>query len=176
MNEFTLNQVNRFVLHKQHLTESAKGDDVVQVVQDICALHAQVPTTLYLSLFQRMRNFHQADLEEELYRKKSLVKVKCMRGTLFILPKELVAPTVVATRKQFVRNGDLMKLYARQGKAFEQAKRDPSPFRVSEEDLERHTKEILGLLRDVEEGLTAEEIKRKRSPDQHLIHYQLSVR
>lgn len=160
MNKFTLDEVNQFILDKQHLTEGSKGDDVVQVVKDVCALHAQVPTTPYLSLFQRMRDFNQEDLEKELYQEKSLVKVKCMRGTLFILPKELVAPAVVATRRQFVRNGALLKQYAYMHRVFEEAKRDSSPFEVSEEDVARFTKEILDLLQDAEEGLMVEEIKR----------------
>lgn len=161
MNKFTLEAVNQFVLHKQHLTEESKGDDVVQVVKDVCTLHAQVPTTPYLSLFQRIRDFNQEDLERELYRKKSLVKVKCMRGTLFILPKELVAPAVVATRKQCVRDGALLKQYAYMQKVFQETKRDSSPFKVSEEDVGRFTREILDLLKEVEEGLTVEEIKKR---------------
>ncbi|MDY7041737.1 MAG: winged helix DNA-binding domain-containing protein [Chloroflexota bacterium] len=161
MNRFTLNQVNRFILRKQHLTEDSKGNDVVQVVKDVCALHAQVPTTPYLSVFQRVRGFAHKDLKQELYRKKSLAKVKCMRGTLFILPKELVAPAVVATRKQFVKKGDLLKLYAYMQRTFEKVERDSSPFKVSEEDIERFTEEILDLLKDAEKGLTVEEIKSK---------------
>jgi uncharacterized protein YcaQ len=161
MNKFTLEAVNQFVLHKQHLTEESKGDDVVQVVKDVCTLHAQVPTTPYLSLFQRIRDFNQEDLERELYRKKSLVKVKCMRGTLFILPKELVVPAVVATRKQCVRDGALLKQYAYMQKVFQETKRDSSPFKVSEEDVGRFTREILDLLKEVEEGLTVEEIKKR---------------
>ena len=161
MNKFTLNKVNRFVLRKHHLTEDSKGDDVVQVVKDVCALHAQVPTTPYLSLFQRMEDFNQKDLERELYQEKSLVKVKCMRGTLFILPRELVAPAVAATRRQFVKNGALLKQYAYMQRIFEESKRDSSPFKASEETIEKFTKEILDLLQDAEEGLTVKEIKRE---------------
>ena len=62
MNKFTLDEVNQFILDKQHLTEGSKGDDVMQVVKDVCALHAQVPTTPYLSLFQRMRDFNQKEV------------------------------------------------------------------------------------------------------------------
>lgn len=54
MNKFSLGEVNRFVLHKQHLTADSPGDDVAQVVKDICVLHAQVPTTPYLSLLERV--------------------------------------------------------------------------------------------------------------------------
>jgi hypothetical protein len=46
-------------------------------------------------------------------------------------------------------------------RVFEEAKRDASPFKVSEEDVERFTAEILDLLKDVKEGLTVKEIKKK---------------
>ena len=48
-----LNSVNRFLLHKQHLTDESKTDDILQIARDIYGLHATGPTTPYVSLFAR---------------------------------------------------------------------------------------------------------------------------
>ena len=57
MNTFDLNQVNKLVLKKHHLTEDDKIDDIIQITEDLCGLHSTEPKTSYLSLFVRTRNF-----------------------------------------------------------------------------------------------------------------------
>jgi uncharacterized protein YcaQ len=58
------------------------------VVKGVCGLHAQVPVTPYLSLWNRVENFENNQLDEALYRDKTLVKVWCMRGTLHMIPSQ----------------------------------------------------------------------------------------
>jgi len=57
--KFGLDRVNRFVLEKHHLTEDSKINDIYQIAQDICGLHATHPMTPYLSLFIRTRKFRE---------------------------------------------------------------------------------------------------------------------
>jgi len=99
MKGINLNEINRFVLRKQHLADDSRIDDVVQIVRDVCGLHATGSTVPYLSLFARTRNFVKESLDEELYVKRNLGKIRCMRGTLYILTKEMIPTAYVATRK-----------------------------------------------------------------------------
>ena len=60
--------------------------DVVQVATDLVGLHATVAPNPYLQL---------AMLDRELYERRSLVR---MRGTLFVLPLDLLPVAWAATR------------------------------------------------------------------------------
>lgn len=99
MSKIDLNQVNNLVLQKQHLTVDTKSDDILQITKDIGGLHATSPTTPYLSLFARMRNFQKDDLKKELEVKRSLGKIRCMRRTVYILTKEMIPVAFAATKK-----------------------------------------------------------------------------
>jgi uncharacterized protein YcaQ len=99
MTQTSLEQVNQFVLRKQHLTDDSQSNEITQIVKDLIGLHATVPTTPYVSLLTRTRNFQKTFLEEELYIKKSLGKIRCMRKTVHILPKEMIPVAFSATRK-----------------------------------------------------------------------------
>ena len=93
-----LNSVNRFLLHKQHLTDESKTEDIVQIARDIYGLHATNPTTPYVSLFARARDFTRDKLDEELYVKRTLGKIRCVRTTVHVLPRETIPIAFAATR------------------------------------------------------------------------------
>ena len=93
-----LNSVNRFLLHKQHLSDESRTDDIVQIARDIYGLHATGPTTPYVSLFARARDFTRDKLDEELYVKKTLGKIRCVRTTVHVLPRETIPIAFAATR------------------------------------------------------------------------------
>jgi len=84
----SLEKVNRLYLIKHHLFRKAGKNHLVKVVDDVCGLHAQVPLTPYLSLWNRVENFENGLLDKALYKNKTLVKVWCMRGTLHMIPSE----------------------------------------------------------------------------------------
>ena len=109
MSNIILNGINRLVLRKQHLADDSKIDDILQIVKDVGGLHATGLTVPYLSLFARTRNFVKERLDEELYVKRSLGKIRCMRGTLYILTKEMI-PIAYAATKRMVEK--LSKRYA----------------------------------------------------------------
>ena len=75
----TLDKVNYLVLRKQHLTDDSRIDDIIRITRDISGLHATDSVTPYLSLFARSSNFEKDSLDEELYLKKNLGKIRCMR-------------------------------------------------------------------------------------------------
>lgn len=100
----TPDQVNWFLLSKQHLAPETRGDDVVQVVEDICALHATSALTPYLSLWSRVKGFSRQQLDAELYENRRLVRVISMRRTLHIVPSEKLPVFFQATKKQVQRH------------------------------------------------------------------------
>jgi hypothetical protein len=85
-----IDQTNAFVLHKHHLAEDPRIDDHLRIVRDIGGLHATLATTPYISLFLRSKSFKRNDLDELLYERRLLGKVRYARKTVYILPKERV--------------------------------------------------------------------------------------
>jgi uncharacterized protein YcaQ len=99
----SLTQVNQFLLRRQHLAAEAQGDDIVHVVQDLCALHATGAPNPYLSLWSRVRGFRHEQLEAELYETRRLVRRLCMRATLHIVPSARLPVFFQATRNRLER-------------------------------------------------------------------------
>ncbi|MFQ6088563.1 MAG: winged helix DNA-binding domain-containing protein [Candidatus Methanofastidiosia archaeon] len=99
--QIDLKKINQFILCKQHLTKDSKekNECVVKVTKDICGLHAQVATTPYLSLWNRVESFRKEVLKKELYEKRNLVKIWCMRRTVHIVPVEQVMEYYQATKR-----------------------------------------------------------------------------
>ena len=90
MEQFDIDQINRLILNKHHLTNNTKIDDILKITEDLCGLHGTGTIEPYLSLFVRMNNFKKEDLDIELYEKKTLGKIRGMRKTLFIETEELI--------------------------------------------------------------------------------------
>ena len=97
-----LGSVNRLVLRKHHLTEESKIDDIVQIADDLCGLHATSATTPYLSLFARTHSFHKDDLYNALYGEKRLGRIRCMRNTIHILTRKMIPVSRAATRDKAI--------------------------------------------------------------------------
>ncbi|MEM3694906.1 MAG: winged helix DNA-binding domain-containing protein [Candidatus Bathyarchaeia archaeon] len=88
----------QYVLHKHHLLEGSQVENILQVVNDVIALHATSVGTPYLSLFARMKRFQRDQLDEEFYVKRNLIRLELMRGTLFIVSTELAPMLFQATK------------------------------------------------------------------------------
>ncbi len=97
--DVNLRGMNNFVLRKQRLLGAQSNKDVAQIVKDIGGLHATSPTTPYLSLFARVNGFCREDLDEELYVKRRLGKIRYVRTTVYIVPKDMVLIAFAATRR-----------------------------------------------------------------------------
>ncbi|MCL6451940.1 MAG: winged helix DNA-binding domain-containing protein [Acetobacteraceae bacterium] len=63
-------------------TSPLQGSDIAY---DVLGLHAQVLNSALLSIAVRVPEYNRASLSSELYVRRSLVKVWCMRGTLHLL-------------------------------------------------------------------------------------------
>jgi len=98
MDSFSLEQINRLILKKHHLTKDSKSDNVLQIIDDLCGLHATGTFEPYIQLFIRTKKFEKQDLDKELYAKKSLGRIRGMRKTLFIQTKEMIPIVYNANR------------------------------------------------------------------------------
>jgi hypothetical protein len=95
-----LSQVNRFLLHKQHLSGSARNVSVESIVEHVGGLHGTNAPGPYLSLWSRRKGFAREELQAALYEERCLAKVLCMRNTLFVLPKAMLPVVYQATKRR----------------------------------------------------------------------------
>jgi hypothetical protein len=97
---FNFAAVNAFLLRRQHLTPETRIRDVLQIVRDTGGLHATSGTTPYLSLLARSRAFKRASLDRELYQSRTLVRIRCVRGTIYMQTRDWMAAYLAATRRR----------------------------------------------------------------------------
>ncbi len=91
-------QVNSWRLSKNHLDKRTSKADMAKVVSDLCGVQAQVLSGAALSLWARVDNITIHDVEDALWKHRTLVKTWCMRGTLHLLSSTSL-PTYVAALK-----------------------------------------------------------------------------
>lgn len=142
--EIHLNSVNGFLLRRQHLTDESKTADIVQIARDIYGLHATGATTPYISLFARARNFTRDKLDQELYVKRTLGKIRCVRTTVHILPRETIPIAFAATKGIVEPNSEDFLRYT---------------GGVTEKQYEDTSREILRILKG--QGMSTLQIKKE---------------
>jgi hypothetical protein len=64
--------------------------DPVAATEAMTVLHATEPATVHLSLHARVDGLTVADVDAELYERRSLVKQLAMRRTVFVFPRDLL--------------------------------------------------------------------------------------
>jgi hypothetical protein len=142
MTKFNLELVNHFILNKQHLTDNSKIDDITQIANDLVGLHATLPATPYLSLFVRTRKFTREQFDEESYIKKNLGKIRFVRKTIHVLPRDMISIGFSATREMSEIASERYNRY----------------LGVSKEEYEETSRQILEILKG--KGMTTTEIKK----------------
>ncbi|MFJ4479136.1 winged helix DNA-binding domain-containing protein [Streptomyces xanthochromogenes] len=83
------------------LAPAARASAPEAVAEAVLALHATDPASVYLSVAARLKEPSVADLERALYEDHTLVRMLCMRRTMFVVPREL-APVVDASTARAV--------------------------------------------------------------------------
>lgn len=73
-------------MERQQLASRRPREDLQAVVGEIGGLHAQVLSAAELAAWARVEGLRPAELEDELWERRSLVKTWAMRGTLHLLP------------------------------------------------------------------------------------------
>ncbi len=97
MSPVSTEQLNALAIKKQCLNGTDMG--VTDMVWRIGGLHATSPATPYLSLFARLKNFSIKDLDEELYVKRTMGRIRSVRRTVYIFPVELMPVAFAATKR-----------------------------------------------------------------------------
>jgi hypothetical protein len=87
MRSFTVVE-RRARLARRHFLAGPAAGSIDDVVADLVGLHATDPATPYLSLWARLPSFAVADLDAELYERRTLVKHLAMRRTLWTVRAE----------------------------------------------------------------------------------------
>ena len=82
MREFTADERRRRLIRRQFLSLT---DSITHATASLVGLHATDPATPFLSLWARCPGFVAADLENELYQSRSLVRHVAMRRTLWVV-------------------------------------------------------------------------------------------
>lgn len=103
MHYIDLDRINHFVLSKQHLTPDSAGNDIVHIIRDVGGLHATSNTTPYLSLYARCSKFKKEDLDRELYERRSLGRIRCVRKTIYIHTKDMIPIVWKATTSKVAK-------------------------------------------------------------------------
>ncbi|MCY0926839.1 winged helix DNA-binding domain-containing protein [Streptomyces sp. H27-H1] len=83
------------------LAPAVRATTPEQVADALLALHATDPATVYLAVAARMTDPTPAQLEGALYEQRSLVRMLCMRRTMFVVPRDL-APVIDASTARAV--------------------------------------------------------------------------
>ncbi len=83
-------------LRRQHLAERAPRAAALDVVSDLCGLHAQVASSAELTLWARVEGLEAGEVEQLVWSRRALVKTWAMRGTLHYLPARDLARYVGA--------------------------------------------------------------------------------
>lgn len=85
MRSFTIAERRNRLARRHFLHPDTPGDSIPELVADLVALHATDPATPYLSIWARLPGFAVEDLDDELYRRRRLVKHLAMRRTLWMM-------------------------------------------------------------------------------------------
>ena len=109
MRSFTGAERRARLARRHFLGEPAGSID--DAVADLVGLHATDPATPYLSLWARLPEFTVADLDTELYRRRTLVKHLAMRRTLWVVGVDDL-PSIQAAASDRVADNERRRLVA----------------------------------------------------------------
>ncbi|MFQ5967099.1 MAG: DNA glycosylase AlkZ-like family protein [Acidimicrobiia bacterium] len=78
------------------------GAALLELTTQAIGVYGTAPTC-YLSLLARADDFELSDLDRVLYADRSAARVRCMRGSLYIVPLELLEVAAPATQEQHLK-------------------------------------------------------------------------
>lgn len=94
-------QVNSWRLSRHHLAIRGRKSEIEKVVSDLCGVQAQVLSYAALAIWARVEGITMQDVQDFLWKQRSLVKTWCMRGTLHLITASDL-PVYVAARKMIM--------------------------------------------------------------------------
>lgn len=85
--QIRVEEVARFRLRRHHLLDESSAD-AVTICRDMCGVQAQVMSAAYLQLWTRNHSITRSQIEEALWKSRTLVKTSLMRQTLHLIPAD----------------------------------------------------------------------------------------
>jgi hypothetical protein len=103
MTTLSWDQVTAWRMARGHLNRRVSKAKAVQTVSELCGSHAQIMTSVPLTLAARVSKFTDEDVRRAIGKERSLVKTWSMRGTLHVFDSDDLSLycTAGATRDQY---------------------------------------------------------------------------
>lgn len=89
--------INEFCLKKHCVLPDTQVDNIDEICRKHLGLHSARIMTPFMTLCSRMNTFKPEQLISKLYVEKKLIKLRCMRTTLHILPIDMASVVHMAT-------------------------------------------------------------------------------
>ena len=99
-------EVNSWRLSRHHLAKRARKGQIENVVSDLCGVQAQVLSYAALAVWARVEGITMRDVQDALWKHRSLVKTWCMRGTLHLISASDLMVYVAARKTTVVVKSD----------------------------------------------------------------------
>ncbi len=151
-----LDKINSYNYAKHHILYNYQSDNIEQIAANNCGLHAARLSTPYVTLFSRMNNYNTNLLWDRLYDAKQLIKIRCMRKTLHILPFD-VAPIAHKATLSLRLSGVLLK--------YKQLSASPSVI----ENIKKNITEFIAIKQNSSENIIKQILSLNLSHDKELI-------
>jgi uncharacterized protein YcaQ len=84
---FSFEQIHVFRLRRHHLLDTS-GKDLVTICRDVCGVQAQIMSAAQLQLWARNHAITPAQVNDALWKTRTLVKTSLMRQTLHLVPAD----------------------------------------------------------------------------------------
>jgi hypothetical protein len=84
---FSFEQIHVFRLLRHHLLDTS-GKDLVTICRDVCGVQAQIMSAAQLQLWARNHAITPAQVNDALWKTRTLVKTSLMRQTLHLVPAD----------------------------------------------------------------------------------------
>lgn len=88
-----IDKINQFIFTKHNIVPGTQINNIAEISRNHLGLHSARISTPYTTLCSRTLEYNPQMLMKELYSKKNLIKMRCMRKTLHIVPFD-IAPIV----------------------------------------------------------------------------------
>ena len=98
MESLTWDQVRAWRVERQYLAARAPRRRVLNVIAEVCGVHAQVSSSAELQLWARVEGITPEHVRQALWETRTLARTWCMRGTLHLLTARDLPLFVAALR------------------------------------------------------------------------------
>jgi hypothetical protein len=100
-NKVAAGQVAWFRIQRHRLCEHLPAD-LVSLTRDVCGLQAQILSAAFLQAWAREHTIQRTELENALWKKRTLIRTSLMRQTLHLIPSDQFSVYIAALRSSRV--------------------------------------------------------------------------